>query len=76
MKRHALFVGTACAPDAVEVLLKVGSATVAGDANALLMLDGKVVVDNNVASVNVDALSQNVCRNEEVLLAILALGRQ
>jgi len=76
VKRHTLFVGTACAPDAVEVFLKVGCAAAAGDANALLVLDGKVVVDNDVAPINVDALGQNVRRNEKVLLALFTLSRQ
>ena len=57
----------------MQVLLKVGLAAAAGDANALLVLDGKIVVDNDVAPVNVDALRKDVRRNEEVLLAPSAL---
>lgn len=76
VKRHTLFVGAARAPDAVEVFLKVGCAAAAGDANALLVLDGKVVVDNDVAPINVNAFGQNVRRNEKVLFALLTLSRQ
>ena len=73
VKCHALLVSTTSATDTMQVLLKVGLAAAAGDANALLVLDGKIVVDNDVAPVNVDALRKDVRRNEEVLLAPSAL---
>lgn len=73
VKRHALLVSAARTTDTMQVLLIVGLAAAAGDANTLLVLDGQIVIDDDVAPINVDALRKNVRRNQKVLLAPSAL---